>query len=269
MSNEMNYVEQDTQEYYDQMNTTYNSFWDYRGSLHWGLFINGGESLESAFDNLTKRYVETLDPASPLLDIGSGNGYVDLELVDKYGFTVTGIDLSPERVKYAQQLKKKYSQKAQGQVRFLQGSATKLPFVDNEYGQLMSQSTFYHVHDKERLLSEVSRVTDHQGVLLFDDLFKPKNNISENARVNVYERLLFDTPFNFDTYQEALRQNSFEVVLAEDFTEHLYRTYFLLKKRLEEINIPEGKKLMAQYEGTLKAIDDKEVGWGLFECKKR
>lgn len=265
----MKYLEKDTQEYYDEMNTVYNSFWDFRGSLHWGLFNKKTDSLETAFDNLTRYFIEYLDSSKELLNIGSGNGYVDLELSDKKGFKVTGIDLSPKRVEYANKLKERYNKLVQDNVNFLQGSGTKLPFEDDEYRQVMSQATFYHVHDKDKLFKEVSRVIAEKGILIFDDLFKPKENISDNARINVYERLLFDTPYNFETYQENLRNNNFAVNNAIDLTNHMYITYALLKNRLEkEVSISEGKKLIKQYEGTLKAIDDKEVGWGLFQCQK-
>lgn len=251
------------------MNLVYILFWDKRGSLHWGLFNKNENSLEEAYDNLNNLFSKHLNRSKQILNIGSGNGYVDLELANKHGFQITGIDLSPRRIEYANKLKESYSEIVQKNVDFIQGSATCLPFPNQHFEQVMSQSTFYHVHDKEKLFQEIFRVLSLKGLLVFDDLFKPKKEISENAKINVYERLLFDTPFDFESYQIYLEKNKFKVVCAKDLTNHLYKTYDLLKKRLEKEKNFFGKdKLIEQYEGTLKAIEGNELGWGWFKCQK-
>ncbi len=265
----MRYTEIDTQKYYDEMNATYNSFWDHRGSLHWGLFEKESDSLESAFDNLNKRFIQKIKPHLKLLDVGCGNGYVDLEFANHYGISVTGVDLSPNRISFANKLRESYSKDIGSKVKFIQGTATNLPFNDSSFSQIMSQSTFYHVHDKKRLFSEISRVLDFEGLLMFDDLFKPTSKISENARINVYDRLLFDTSLSFNNYPYFLMKHDIKVTESEDLTNHLYKTYYLLKNRLEnKPDFPLRKKLIREYIGTLKAIDDNEVGWGLFVCQK-
>jgi len=265
----MSFTEEETQEYYDNMNSIYTSFWDKRGSVHWGIFTNKSDSLEVAYDALNEKYLLHLDANKSLLDVACGNGFTDLELTRLHNFSINGIDLSGERIKCANRLKKNYSSKVQNKVKFIQGSATNLPFDKNSFQQVMSQSSFYHVHDKEKLLLEVHRVLDTDGLLVFDDLFKPKRDISDDGLKHVYQRLLFDTDFSFDSYKTVLSKKGFTVLCSEDLTNHLFQTYFLLKERLQnDKTMPKRIDLINSYEGTLKAIDNNELGWGFYACQK-
>lgn len=265
----MPYTEKQTQEYYNKMNAVYTSFWDKRGSVHWGYFKKEDDSLEQAYDNLTEEFIKELNKNQEVLNIGCGNGYVDLELAKKHGFNITGIDLSQTRIQYAKDLKKTYTKEIQDKVTFLEASATNLPFKKDQFSQIISQATFYHVHDKKKLFDEIYRVLKQKGLLVFDDLFKPKENISQNAQKNVYDRLLFDTPFSYESYKQFLENLGFTILHAKNLSSHMYKTYAKVKKRLENINIPLQKKLIKQYEGTLQAIKDNEVGWGMFVCMKK
>ena len=57
-------------------------------------------------------------------------------------------------------------------VKFKKASATDLPFDKEEFTHLWSQATIYHVHDKDKALSEVYRVLKKGGIFVFDDLTK-------------------------------------------------------------------------------------------------
>ena len=61
--------------------------------------------------------------------------------------------------------------------------------------------------------------------MIFDDLLKPKPDISEVARTYVYDRLLFDTDFSFQSYQDSLRNAGFQVLECRDLSSHLRTSY--------------------------------------------
>jgi ubiquinone/menaquinone biosynthesis C-methylase UbiE len=154
---------------------------------------------------------------------------------------------------------------------FEKASATELPFLDGTFTHVWSQAVIYHVPDKDAALREAYRVLKDGGIMVFDDLTKPKKDISPEAQRYVYDRLLFDTDFSFDSYQSALKAQGFKILEARDFSEHLKTSYLRLSERT-----PKGEGEQAQhfqdlstaYIQTAKAVDNNDLGWGLFVCQK-
>ena len=268
------FTEQDTEQYYDKEDGIYLSFWDSSGILHWGLF-HDDEDIVSASNNLTNYMVEKakISESSNVLNVGCGDGEVDVQIVKKIGCKITGIDLSGVRIENA---KKKITPKLKSKLSFIHTSATNLPFDDEAFSNVISQSTIYHVHNKQKALSEIFRVLQRGGMFVFDDLFKPKPNVSKDAQKFVYERLLFDTPFSFKTYQDELQKQGFEIVEARDETKNMKKTYQKLIQILEKkIKNNENHKyheryqyLVNAYKKTVEATNKNEIGWGIFVCKK-
>ena len=271
------YTEKDTENFYDKEDKIYRSFWDNKGSLHWGIFNEEDENYITASGNLTKLMIEKaeIDSNSYILDVGCGNGEVTIQLAKLLDCKIIGVDLSGVRIKNANQKLKK-NLNISNFVKFEKTSATNLPFTANSFSHVWSQATIYHVHDKNKALSEIFRVLKKGGIFVFDDLTKPKKEISEDSRIYVYERLLFDTPFSFESYKEKLKEIGFKVIKSEDLSEHLKKSYQELKRILEsKINKNENKEfnenyknLIFAYKKMIEAIDKKELGWATYICKK-
>lgn len=268
------FTEKDTENYYDKEDEVYLSFWDPNGTLHWGLFQDD-EDVVSASNNLTNYMIEKtkISGNSNVLNVGCGDGEVDIQIVNKTGCKITGVDLSGIRIENA--LKKTPSE-LKSQLKFIHASATNLPFDNNTFSHVISQSTIYHIHDKQRALSEIYRVLQKEGIFVFDDLIKPKSDISQETQKYVYERLLFDTPFSFKTYQDELRKQGFKIVEAKDESENMKKTYQKLSETLKEkIKNGENPKfhkryeyLITAYKKTIEAADKKEIGWAIYLCRK-
>ncbi len=267
--------EEDTECYYDSENNVYLSFWDEKGTCHWGLF-NDDENHVSASKNLTDFMIKNagITKQSIVLDVGCGDGEVDVQIVKEVKCTLVGIDLSGIHIQHAKQ--KIREQKLKNLLQFFKSSATDLKFKDNYFSHVISQSTIYHVHDKEKALSEIYRVLQKGGIFVFDDLIKPKFNISSDTKKYVYERLLFDTPFSFKTYQVQLQKTGFKVLKAIDASEHMKKTYEKLIEILQEKIIKGDNKefharykyLIQAYSKTIEATNKKELGWAIYVCKK-
>ncbi len=274
------FTETDTEDYYDEHNEVYKTFWDEKGSLHWGYFESGNHSdFQKASSRLTEMMIDKsgIDALSKVLDIGCGNGTVTIEIAKRCLCAIYGIDLSGVRIQSAQDKLNKLSKEIKDLVSFQKGTATKIQYQNENFTHVWSQATIYHVHDKEKAFKEICRVLKQGGVFIFDDLFKSKSNISDEAKKHVYRRLLFDTPLSFVSYQVFLRWIGFEVCEAHDLSTHLKRSYEVLVDVLlnkieggKSVNKYENeyKKFIKAYKKTINAIDNGEVGWGLFVCRK-
>lgn len=268
------FTETDTESYYDSQDTIYSSFWDPNGSVHWGYFDGTtGNDFLRACDNLNQMMAERgqITDKSKVLDLGCGNGTTSLRLNEQHGSEVIGIDLSGVRIDNAKESLKSQSSEVQAKVGFEKASATELPFEDGAFSHVWSQATLYHVHDMEAALKEAYRVLEDGGILVFDDLLKPQPNISPDAQKHVYERLLFDTPYNFETYQKALESVGFKVLNAEDLSDHLKMSYWCLSimtRNKGGEHADHYEELSYSYEQTAAAVTKNEVGWGFFLCQK-
>ena len=182
-----------------------------------------------------------------------------------------GIDLSGTCIGNVQQALLDQPAELQTRLGFKKASAIELPFPDGSFTHVWSQATIYHVHEKESALREAHRVLENGGVLVFDDLTKPRPDISDSAKTYVYDRLLFATPYSFDSYQTALQETGFSILEAVDLSPHLKTNY----QCLAEIAGVKGGEHDGKYQEPsyaygqmVRAVDNGELGCGLYLCQK-
>ena len=275
------FSEQETEEYYDAEDVIYRSVWDSEGTVHWGVFdgqstgnSNIREEFRAAGIRLNELMVEYagIDADSHVLDVGCGNGTNVVWVCRNTGAKATGIDLSGVRIDNAVASLEQVPDVAD-RIAFEKASATDLPFAEGTFTHVWSQATIYHVPDKVKVLEEAYRVLQPGGQFIFDDLVKPRTEISESARKFVYDRLLFDTDFSFYSYMDALTTVGFRVLQARDISSHLAQSYTYLSKLASIAEGPEGYQdrfdyLTDAYMKTVDAINNHELGWAQYLCIK-
>lgn len=268
------YAESETEAYYDHEDAVYRALWDKEGTVHWGLFDEStGREFMAACRNLNRFMSEHggITSNSKLLDVGCGSGTTALWISREFGCRVSGLDLSGVRIDNARKSLTAESAEVQERTDFHKGSATDLPFAENTFTHAWSQATIYHVPDKEAVLREVYRVLEPGGTFVFDDLIKPRPDISEAAQKFVYERLLYDTDFSFESYQESLRTAGFEIIEAHDLSDHLKTSYECLSELASAGDAEHRERfeyLTEAYRETALAVTRQEVGWAMFVCRK-
>ena len=269
------FSEKETESYYDSEDAIYRSVWDKEGSVHWGLFDDStGTDFLSACANLDRTMVAKgrINEDSRVLDLGCGNGTTAIWLAEESGSHVTGIDLSGVRVANAYEKRAALDTDMRERLTFKKASATQLPFPEGSFTHVWSQAVIYHVPDKRAVLSEAYRVLAPGGVMVFDDLLRPKREITPESQTYVYDRLLFDTEFTFESYQQALKDQGFELLEAVDMSPHLRQSYLCLSERTPKNDTSEHAEhyrwLTKAYVETAAAVDKNELGWGLFVCRK-
>ena len=269
------FTEQETESYYDAEDAIYRTIWDEDGSVHWGYFDEStGTDFLKGCANLDRIMVEKgrIGADARALDLGCGNGTTAIWLAEYAGCRVTGIDLSGVRIDNAKVARERQETGLRDRLAFEKASATELPFTDGQFSHVWSQAVIYHVPDKRTVLKEVYRVLEQGGTFVFDDLVKPKPGVSPEAQRFVYDRLLYDTEFSFESYQDALKAQGFEVLEALDISSHLRQSYLCLADRTPKGDTSEHAEhyewLTEAYLGTARAVENGELGWGLYICRK-
>jgi cyclopropane fatty-acyl-phospholipid synthase-like methyltransferase len=108
-----------------------------------------------------------LEPGQTIADFCAGLAGPARYYATHYGVDVTGIELTPTRVKGANELTKLVG--LQDKVRVLEGNVMAVPLPDSSMDAVLSQEAFLHVPDKAKALREAHRILKPGGRLTFTD----------------------------------------------------------------------------------------------------
>jgi len=97
-----------------------------------------------------------VQPGMRILDAGCGLGGTCRLLADEYGCAVTGIDITADYIRTAEQLSVLTG--LQHATRFVTGSVLALPFENNSFDAVFTQHVQMNIADKKTFYNEVHRV---------------------------------------------------------------------------------------------------------------
>lgn len=120
------------------------------------------EQWQEKYINKINKYV--LDKnykKKTLLDIGTGTGYVAIELA-KQGIRVIGCDLSIKAIENLKEYKKKFSL---NNLTLLKCNAEKLPLEDESVDYIVANALLEHLPNEEKAIAEWKRVLRKKGKL--------------------------------------------------------------------------------------------------------
>lgn len=100
---------------------------------------------------------------SKILDIGCGVGATASYIAKKFGTQVTGVDKSERMIRQA--TKRIEKRKITDLVELKVADATTLPFEDNSFDIVMTESVLSFVENKQEALNELVRVTKSGGYI--------------------------------------------------------------------------------------------------------
>lgn len=271
------YTERDVEDFFDQTLQNYLGFWDSDGVLHTGYFSGEDDNDYRAAAERTSAVLAAdagIDGSSYVLDVGSGCGNFLTYLAERFGCRGEGLDLSEERVKFAQ---RRLADGDRGlRIGFRHGSVTQMPFESGTFSHVVSQDALFLVPDKPRSHAEMHRVLKPGGILAVSDFLQPTQKISERAREHVYDRVRWSGGYSLAGYRAALEAAGFEIIVARDLDRHIRRTYELLgmtaTERAAMTADPAAREWMLAFAkscaeiGT--AIDHGEFSWGMITARK-
>ena len=268
------YTERDVEQFFDSTTRTYLSFWDSEGVLHTGYFAPGNADDYAAAAEHTSRLLGDeagIDAASRVLDVGCGCGNFAFHLARRLACACEGLDLSRERIEFAERKRAEAPDELARRVMFRHGSATQLPYPAGSFSHVVSQDALFLVPDKPRSHAEMFRVLAPGGRLAVSDFLQPRAQISTRARKHVYDRVRWTEGLSLVGYQQALERAGFRIRVARELSPHLQRTYQVLGRvaaqRAETAASDAARDWMRAFSASCHeiglAIEDGEFGWGL------
>jgi ubiquinone/menaquinone biosynthesis C-methylase UbiE len=133
----------------------------------------------------------------------------------RYGVDVTGIELTPARVKGANELTRLVG--LDDKVRVVEGNVMAVPLEDASVDAVLSQEALLHVPDKAKALREAHRILKPGGRLAFTD-WVAHEPLSEADAQLMWQGMAATNLLNLADYEALLTRCGFTVVSSEDLT---------------------------------------------------
>ncbi len=270
----MNEKEIQVKKFFEEHKRIYDETWDSENhTLHVGIFQDD-DTLQRAFKNSTQ-YLEArinqysrLDKNSRILDVCCGTGRTLLYLTEKYGCTGTGIDISQEQVKDAQE-------HDNGRCEFIADTIENIASqTSQKYTHVISQDGIFLVHNKRKCYEQIYQLLEDKGLLVVSDFLaeKPTQEIDKERLKGLYETVKWEKGLSFEEYKKLLSEIGFENILAEEKNVDMKRTYQKLIAQIAPFiqnKDNQYSKLAQRYTDIVDGIDNKEIGWVWFVYQKR
>ncbi|MEK6249365.1 MAG: class I SAM-dependent methyltransferase [Planctomycetales bacterium] len=151
-----------------------------------------------------------------VLDLGTGTAQIPIELCRRAReCEVLGIDMSVNMLNLGQSNVE--AARLSDRVTLERVDAKQLPYPDQTFSAVISNSIVHHIAQPQVVLAEAIRVTRQGGTLFWRDLLRPTDDSAVNGLVhryaaneNPHQRQLFD-----DSLRAALSLNEIRAIVAE------------------------------------------------------
>ena len=115
-----------------------------------------GDEMEDHHSDITEQTFALMDlqPNDRVLDLGCGTGWASRRMAKVVtGGEVVGIDVADEMLRRAEN-----ASQGSNNVKYVWGSAEKIPADDNHFSKVLSVESFYYYADQGKALDELRRV---------------------------------------------------------------------------------------------------------------
>ena len=160
----------------------------------------------AANDTLAER--AGIGAGARVADFCAGLGGPSRYFAHRYGADVTGIELTPARVKGAEELTRRVG--LQDRVRVLEGNVMQVPLAPDSVDVVVSQEALLHVPDKRRALAEAWRILKPGGRIAFTD-WVAHRPLSAADRELMWQGMAVTDLYDLPAYAELVREAGFAV----------------------------------------------------------
>jgi SAM-dependent methyltransferase len=133
------------------------SFFDFAAQIGLTKHLGGQESTRELIDRTR------ITPLSYVLDVGAGVGVTSCHLAKSMGCRVVGVDINPYMVDRARERARRM--KLEDLVEFQTANAMDLPFHDDTFNAVITESVTAFPPDKSLAIKEYTRVTKPGGFI--------------------------------------------------------------------------------------------------------
>jgi ubiquinone/menaquinone biosynthesis C-methylase UbiE len=115
-----------------------------------------GDEMEDHHSDITEQTLALMDiqPGDRILDLGCGTGWASRRMARvAVAGEVVGLDVADEMLRRARE-----ASSSSKNIRYVWGSAEKIPAADNYFGKVLSVESFYYYADQGKALDELRRV---------------------------------------------------------------------------------------------------------------
>jgi ubiquinone/menaquinone biosynthesis C-methylase UbiE len=206
-------------------------------------------------------------------DFCAGLGGPSRYFAHRYGADVTGIELTPARVKGAEELTRSVG--LAHRVRVIQGNVMQVPLAADSVDVVVSQEALLHVPDKPRALAEAYRILKPGGRIAFTD-WVAHRPLSDADRALMWQGMAVADLYDLPAYAGLVRGAGFVVNAVEDLTAewseilvHRLAMYRKLREETQAAGAPAGHD--AFYESYVRLVDlvnEAVLGGGRFSGQK-
>jgi len=141
-------------------------------------------------------------PLARFLDLGVGTAQIPIELAHRYPAAhVTGIDAAQRMLALAD--KNITATGLSDRIDLVLADAKHLPFADNSFPIVISNSILHHIAEPRAVVAEAVRVISAGGLLFHRDLARPNSEEQLHLLVDTYAGTA--TPYQRRLFGESLR----------------------------------------------------------------
>ncbi len=261
----MQFTERNTEDYYDNFSGVYENVWNEQ--IHTGYF-DKEKSLEQAVEDMDAflaREIQLKDNSFVVV-IGSGRGGTDRFLAKSHSCRVIGIDLSKTQISVA-----KKRAKAEGlNIEYLQASMESIPLLDKIADYIWIQESFFHCHDKQKAVSEFTRLLKPNGVVIMEDTLLFDINSRAEVLEKFGQRVSINEILTSEEYVDLFKQVGLTLVKKIDLSSHLLKTYKAIIEHIKQNREKIREVTPARYRGqvdsnfgfprSLKLVEEGKLG---------
>lgn len=143
-----------------------------------------------------------------VLDVGTGTAQIPIELAKREtNVSIVGADLADEMLKLGRQ--NVVTSGCAGQVRLDLADAKGLPYADNSFDAVISNSIIHHAPEPLIVLAEMFRVLKPGGAFFVRDLLRPQSSVA-------LQRLVFMYAGEENDHQQHMFRDSLHAALSLD-----------------------------------------------------
>ena len=222
------FTTKDIADYYDQTINHYKNWWKLSEvlAIHSGLWYDDTKSFGEALNNVNIKMAEVSNIKGNyhVLDAGCGVGGAAFYLANNFGCKVTGITLSKNQLKIANDELQK--SKLKDLVKFEIQDYTKTNFEDNSFDVIWACESVCHANPKIAFINEAIRILKPGGKLIICDYFlTPDGETDEKSYIKNWGNKWAVTDFIAQsTFSPALVENGFEIIENINVTRNIRRS---------------------------------------------